>query len=567
MPRAPNFGYQDPTQDIGNSLVRAIFGDPAAAQQQRKLQSEAALRTAQTGEATAHGRLFGSQADGQDGQNTASASLPALFANLAPRPTEQGDPSQPTVPVDPGFAHFAPPADVPMAAPAPAAPPPSPDQAFRAGLPALMAAMSQARGDKMDPSATVATLASFLGGEEMARRGQISQGHTPGKDFAITPERADTIASTQSASDLAQAIGTAHENHATDFGVARIHAASAGNVATINNRDNIPVANIQAASAANVAGIRTGSGTSRGEKNNNPGNIEMGPFARSQGATGTDGRFATFPTYEAGVRAQEALLGGSGYLGAGRNTIDRIISHYAPPSDGNNIDNYGDYVSRVTGIPRGQPIGAAQIPVVAQAMRQFELGHSEKPGKAAKAAPVKFVSTANAKQITDAVDAYFAGAGVTLSDSNKATIYAQAITHFQQSGNPVLAVQQTIQDRVAKNRAFRDQQAEARSQPSGVLQEQQARLATETARANAHGARQAPDGKWYVRTGTKPNGQPAYSRYETGAQDAPASPRASAFSPAPRTVRGVVQVSNPAEAMGLAPGTPYVTHDGRAMVR
>ena len=73
---------------------------------------------------------------------------------------------------------------------------------------------------------------------------------------------------------------------------------------------------------------RTGA---RNWRNNNPGNIEFSDFARRQGAIGTDGRFATFPTYEMGKRAKEALLfEGRGYSGL---TIAQAITRYAPPSE------------------------------------------------------------------------------------------------------------------------------------------------------------------------------------------------------------------------------------------
>lgn len=78
-------------------------------------------------------------------------------------------------------------------------------------------------------------------------------------------------------------------------------------------------------------------GGSRSWRNNNPGNIEYGPFARSQGATGTDGRFAIFPNYEAGRKAQEKLLFDSkGY----RNlTLAQAIARWAPASE-NNVPAY-----------------------------------------------------------------------------------------------------------------------------------------------------------------------------------------------------------------------------------
>ena len=73
---------------------------------------------------------------------------------------------------------------------------------------------------------------------------------------------------------------------------------------------------------------RTGS---RNWRNNNPGNLEFGDFSRRYGALGTDGRFAIFPTYEAGLRAKEALLfEGRGYAGM---TIAQAITRYAPPNE------------------------------------------------------------------------------------------------------------------------------------------------------------------------------------------------------------------------------------------
>lgn len=73
---------------------------------------------------------------------------------------------------------------------------------------------------------------------------------------------------------------------------------------------------------------RTGS---RNWRNNNPGNLEFGNFSRRYGAIGTDGRFAIFPTYEAGQRAKEALLfEGRGYAGL---TVAQAITRYAPPNE------------------------------------------------------------------------------------------------------------------------------------------------------------------------------------------------------------------------------------------
>ena len=84
---------------------------------------------------------------------------------------------------------------------------------------------------------------------------------------------------------------------------------------------------------------RTGS---RNWRNNNPGNLEYGEFAKSQGAIGSDGRFAVFANYEQGRAAKETLLfEGSKYKGL---TIGEAIKRYAPPNE----NNTGRYIRTVT---------------------------------------------------------------------------------------------------------------------------------------------------------------------------------------------------------------------------
>ena len=69
----------------------------------------------------------------------------------------------------------------------------------------------------------------------------------------------------------------------------------------------------------------------RNWRNNNPGNIEWGPFAKSKGAIGTDGRFAIFPTYVMGRQAKSDLLfEGKNYKDL---NIKQAISRYAPPTN------------------------------------------------------------------------------------------------------------------------------------------------------------------------------------------------------------------------------------------
>jgi hypothetical protein len=82
-------------------------------------------------------------------------------------------------------------------------------------------------------------------------------------------------------------------------------------------------------------------------RNCNPGNIEWGPFAESQGATGVEpdgqafkGRFAVFPTADVGFAALRALLLGPSYKDL---TIAQAINRYAPPSENATLN----YVTQV----------------------------------------------------------------------------------------------------------------------------------------------------------------------------------------------------------------------------
>lgn len=93
--------------------------------------------------------------------------------------------------------------------------------------------------------------------------------------------------------------------------------------------------------------------TSRGIRNNNPGNIEYGPFARSQGATGSDGRFAVFPTPEKGIAALQALQ--TQYeTKHGLSTPQERINRWAPAFE-NNVSSYANAVARGMGVGVNDP--------------------------------------------------------------------------------------------------------------------------------------------------------------------------------------------------------------------
>ena len=133
-----------------------------------------------------------------------------------------------------------------------------------------------------------------------------------------------------------------------------------------------------------VAGGEPAKGSVAAALRTNPGALKDGGFAKSQtGYTGASGGFATFKTPEDGIRAQENLLRNA-YVGKGFNTIDKIINRYAPQGPENSaasVSNYKKYVAQKAGIDINAPITAAQIPVVAQAMREFETGNTSGGGR------------------------------------------------------------------------------------------------------------------------------------------------------------------------------------------
>ncbi|AJG18835.1 hypothetical protein [Cupriavidus basilensis] len=109
----------------------------------------------------------------------------------------------------------------------------------------------------------------------------------------------------------------------------------------------------------------------RNWRNNNPGNIEYGDFAKKHGAIGSDGRFAIFPDYGSGRKAKESLIfDGKSY----RNlTLSQAISRYAPASE----NDTAAYQRSVLGSVGGQDLKMsdytpAQRTVILDAMQKVE---------------------------------------------------------------------------------------------------------------------------------------------------------------------------------------------------
>jgi hypothetical protein len=129
--------------------------------------------------------------------------------------------------------------------------------------------------------------------------------------------------------------------------------------------------------------------TPRGMRNFNPGNIEDGPFAKSQpGYVGSDGRFARFDTMEHGVGAQGNLLANYGQKGV--NTVSGIVGRWAPAENGAATGNYTNFVAKKLGIGPNDPLDLSNPAVrqrVASAMGEFENGRPVQVADATGAIP------------------------------------------------------------------------------------------------------------------------------------------------------------------------------------
>lgn len=102
------------------------------------------------------------------------------------------------------------------------------------------------------------------------------------------------------------------------------------------------------------------SGKNVGQRGNNPLNIRAS-YDKWQGErglqiAGKNGKFTVFENLKYGTRAAFRLI--KNYIKSGNNTINKIISKWAPSSDGNNTTNYINRVSKNTQIPREKVIDA-----------------------------------------------------------------------------------------------------------------------------------------------------------------------------------------------------------------
>lgn len=113
---------------------------------------------------------------------------------------------------------------------------------------------------------------------------------------------------------------------------------------------------------------RTGT---RAWRNNNPGNIMYTPWSIAHGAVGTDGRFAIFPTYEAGRAAKEALLFDSGTY---RNLVlTDAIAKWAPAFENKTSNYQANVLASVGGLNQAmQSYSSDQRAAIMDAMERQE---------------------------------------------------------------------------------------------------------------------------------------------------------------------------------------------------
>jgi ribosomal protein S13 len=122
-------------------------------------------------------------------------------------------------------------------------------------------------------------------------------------------------------------------------------------------------------------GNETRTGGDRNWRNNNPGNIEYGPFAIKYGAIGSDGRFAIFPTEEQGRMAQDALLKSKNYANL---SLADAVKRYAPSNE-NDPKSYARQIMAQTGIDQNMryaDLTPEQQSRVLDAMKRIEGGRA-----------------------------------------------------------------------------------------------------------------------------------------------------------------------------------------------
>jgi hypothetical protein len=96
--------------------------------------------------------------------------------------------------------------------------------------------------------------------------------------------------------------------------------------------------------------------TPRGLRNNNPLNIRHSADTFQGEIKGEDNAFKTFQSMPYGYRAAFVTL--ATYHSRGWNTIEKIVTRWAPPNE-NNTTGYIANVEKYSGVPRNKELTAA----------------------------------------------------------------------------------------------------------------------------------------------------------------------------------------------------------------
>ena len=117
----------------------------------------------------------------------------------------------------------------------------------------------------------------------------------------------------------------------------------------------------------------------RGIRNNNPGNIEYGAFARSMGATGTDGQAAALGLLER-------------YYDKKLDTVNKIINRWAPPTE-NDTGTYARTVASRVGVDPDAPLSRDQLASVRDAIFNYENGSGTAGPSARRLMPSRILTS------------------------------------------------------------------------------------------------------------------------------------------------------------------------------
>jgi len=171
----------------------------------------------------------------------------------------------------------------------------------------------------------------------------------------------------------------------------------------------------------------------RGARNNNPLNVTGTGWA---GQTGSDGRFATFATADAGRAAADQNL--QAYHGKhGIDTVAGVVSRWAPPNE-NDTAAYIDRVSRKLGVDPNARLGLADAGARSQLLDA--MSEHETPGSIA---PVDLKSISDA----DLMASLQAHGGDAAPPPSKLPLPRQVVTNAK-TGKPYNDAQQAAYGRL-----------------------------------------------------------------------------------------------------------------------